>query len=542
MSAASQVTVTIPDTAPFTPEQRSWLSGFFSASVAAMAAEGPPVASNDASATAVGGPVLATNDEAPWHDPSLEPDARMAMAQDRPIAPRLMAAMAQQDCGQCGYNCADYANAIFLHNEERLNLCAPGGKVTARLLKALAVELNDINGDKTAADVGAEEGGKSRAVESAQAEVIPGTSREAPASAVFKSRRRLNQEGSAKDTWHVEFDLSQSGVTYTVGDSFGVFPKNNLGLVDQIIAMLGASHQTEINGKTLRQVLREDVDLGLAPDSLFELFSYISGGKSREKARALAKGEDPDGDAAQLDVLAVLHKFPNVRPHPEAFVDALSPLQPRLYSISSSPNLNIGGLSLTVDAVRYQVNKRKRTGVASTWLADSVEPGEALKVYVQKAHNFALPEDKTKPVIMVGPGTGVAPFRAFLQERKASGASGKNWLFFGHQKSATDFFYRDELEALRKDGVLTRLSLAWSRDAGEKFYVQDRMREVGADLWRWLEEGAHVYICGDAKRMAKDVEAAMVDIAATAGGKTTDEAVAYVSQLKKDKRFQLDVY
>ena len=540
--SAAQITVTIPETAPFSPEQRSWLSGFFSASVAAMAAEGPPVASNDASATTVDGPVLATNDEAPWHDPSLEPEARMEMAQDRPIAPRLMAAMAQQDCGQCGYNCADYANAIFLHNEERLNLCAPGGKVTARLLKALAVELNDINGDKTAADVGAAEGGKSRAVESAQAEVIPGTSREAPATAVFKSRRRLNQEGSAKDTWHVEFDLSQSGVSYTVGDSFGVFPKNNLGLVDQIIAMLGASHQTEINGKTLREVLREDVDLGLAPDSLFELFSYISGGKSREKARALAKGEDPDGDAAHLDVLAVLHKFPNVRPHPEAFVDALSPLQPRLYSISSSPNLNIGGLSLTVDAVRYQVNKRKRTGVASTWLADSVEPGEALKVYVQKAHNFALPEDKTKPVIMVGPGTGVAPFRAFLQERKASGAPGKNWLFFGHQKSATDFFYRDEMESLRKDGVLTRLSLAWSRDAGEKFYVQDRMREVGTDVWKWLEEGAHVYVCGDAKRMAKDVEAAMVEIAATAGGKTTDEAVAFVSQLKKDKRFQLDVY
>ncbi|RYB04184.1 sulfite reductase subunit alpha [Lichenibacterium ramalinae] len=542
MSAAPQITVTIPDTAPFSPEQRSWLSGFFSASVAAMAAEGPPTASNDSAATTVDGPILATNDEAPWHDPSMEPDARMEMAKDRPIAPRLMAAMAQQDCGQCGYNCADYANAIFLHNEERLNLCAPGGKVTARLLKGLAVELNDINGDKTAADVGAAEGGKSRAVESAQADVIPGTSREAPATAVFKSRRRLNQEGSAKDTWHVEFDLSQSGVSYVVGDSFGVFPKNNQGLVDQIIAMLGASHLTEIAGKTLRQVLREDVDLGLAPDSLFELFSYISGGKSREKARALAKGEDPDGDAAQLDVLAVLHKFPNVRPHPEAFVDALSPLQPRLYSISSSPNLNLGGLSLTVDAVRYQINKRKRTGVASTWLADSVEPGEALKVYVQKAHNFALPDDKAKPVIMVGPGTGVAPFRAFLQERKASQAPGRNWLFFGHQKSATDFFYREELEEMRKEGVLSRLSLAWSRDAGQKFYVQDRMREVGTDLWRWLEDGAHVYVCGDAKRMAKDVEAALVDIAATAGNKTTDEAVAFVSQLKKDKRFQLDVY
>ena len=541
MSAAPQFTVTIPETAPFSPEQRSWLSGFFSASVAAMAAESP-VASNDASAPAPAGPVLATNDEAPWHDPSLEAEARMEMARDRPIAPRLMAAMAQQDCGQCGYNCADYANAIFLKSEERLNLCAPGGKVTARLLKGLAVELNDVNGDKTAADVGAAEGGKSPAVAAAQADVVPGTSREAPATAVFKSRRRLNQDGSAKDTWHVEFDLSKSGVAYVAGDSFGVFPKNNLGLVDQIIAMLGASHLTEIGGKTLRQVLREDVDLGLAPDSLFELFSYISGGKSREKARALAKGEDPDGDAAQLDVLAVLHKFPNVRPHPEAFVDALSPLQPRLYSISSSPNLNVGGLSLTVDAVRYQVNKRKRTGVASTWLADAVEPGEELKVYVQKAHNFALPEDLSKPVIMVGPGTGVAPFRAFLQERKASGAPGRNWLFFGHQKSTTDFFYREELEELRKEGVLSRLSLAWSRDAGQKFYVQDRMREVGADLWRWLEDGAHVYVCGDAKRMAKDVEAAMVEIATTAGKKSPDEAVAFVSQLKKDKRFQLDVY
>ncbi len=289
-------------------------------------------------------------------------------------------------------------------------------------------------------------------------------------------------------------------------------------------------------------MLREDVDLGLAPDGLFELFSYITGGAARDKARALAKGEDPDGDAGHLDVLAVLHKFPSARPHPEAFVDALQPLQPRLYSISSSPNYNNGGLSLTVDAVRYQINKRKRTGVASTFLADAVEPGETLKVYVQKAHAFALPEDKSKPVIMVGPGTGVAPFRAFLQERKASGASGKNWLFFGHQRQASDFFYRDEFEALRKDGILTRLSLAWSRDAGEKFYVQDRMREVGPDLWRWLEEGAHVYVCGDAKRMAKDVEAALVDIVATHGKRPAEEAVAFVSKLKKDGRFQLDVY
>jgi sulfite reductase (NADPH) flavoprotein alpha-component len=200
------------------------------------------------------------------------------------------------------------------------------------------------------------------------------------------------------------------------------------------------------------------------------------------------------------------------------------------------------GLSLTVDAVRYVIGKRKRSGVASTFLADSIEPGEVLQVYVQKAHGFHPPQDPTKPMIMVGPGTGVAPFRAFLQERQHSGAPGKNWLFFGHQRQATDFFYREEFEALRKSGVLTRLSLAWSRDAGQKFYVQDRMRETGKEIWQWIEEGAHLYVCGDAKRMAKDVEAALVEIVAAEGGKSTDEAVAFVSGLKKAGRFQLDVY
>ena len=466
-------------------------------------------------------------------------DERMELAKAKPLAPRLMAAMAQQDCGQCGYNCADYANAIFNKAEERLNLCAPGGKITARLLKGLAVELNDTNGPRE----GVEEGGgePSPSLEARQAPLL-GLSREAPAEALFHSRRKLNAEGSEKDTWHIEFDISNSGVEYKVGDSFGVFPKNNQGLVDQIIAMLGAVHTTPVRGKTLREVLRQEVSIGIAPDSLFELFSFISGGQTREKARALARGEDPDGDAARLDVLAVLHKFSTARPHPEAFVDALEPLQPRLYSISSSPKAKDGSLTLTVDAVRYLINKRKRTGVASTFLADSIEPGEKLKVYVQKAHGFHLPEDPTKPVIMIGPGTGVAPFRAFLQERQHSGAPGKNWLFFGHQRQASDFFYREEFEALRKAGILTRLSLAWSRDAGQKFYVQDRMREVGPELWQWLQEGAHLYVCGDAKRMAKDVEATLIDIVAAHGQFSKDDSIAFVSKLKKDGRFQLDVY
>ncbi len=521
--------VVIPETAPFSAEQRAWLSGFLAAAVAPELFGGVTLPAGTAAAAA--SVVLASNDEAPWHDPAMLIDERMKLADARPLAPRLMAAMAQQDCGQCGYNCADYANALFEKKEERLNLCAPGGKETARMLKALAEEIG-------AAKIDAAPSTPAIAAPAA----APGSSRETAMEAVFIGRRRLNAEASAKDTWHVDFDLSGSNLDYTVGDSFGVFPRNELGLVDQIIAMLGASHVTELRGRTLREVLRDDVSLGVAPDSLFELITFITGGKLREKARAFAHGEDPDGDAAHLDVLGVLQKFNGVRPHPEAFVDALEPMQPRLYSISSSPKAAPGKLSLSVDAVRYVVGKRKRVGVASTWLADRAGPGDKVRVYVQKAHNFALPANAATPVVMIGPGTGVAPFRAFLQERQAIKAPGKNWLFFGHQRMTTDFFYRDELDALRDAGVLTRLSLAWSRDGEAKFYVQDRMREVGAALWQWMAEGAHIYICGDAKRMAKDVEAAFVDIVAQHGARTTQEAIAYIAGLKKTARYQADVY
>ena len=522
----------IPENAPFTAEQRAWLSGVFAATLLGDAQGASAL--GDAEAKALGAPAAsaarADNDDAPWHDPSMKIEDRMQMAKARPLAPRLMAAMAQQDCGQCGYNCADYANALFEAKEDRLNLCAPGGKETARMLKELAAEIGAAAPAPTDVEVAPVAIGAA------------GTCRENPVDVAFVSRRRLNKDGSAKDTWHVEFDLAASGLSYEAGDSFGVFATNELGLVDQVIAMLGASHVTPLRGRTLREVLCDDVSLGAAPDALFELMSFICGGAQRQKARALARGEDPDGDAEHLDVLAALQKFSQARPHPEAFVDALEPLQPRLYSISSSPKHAAGRLSLTVDAVRYVIGKRKRSGVASTFLADRAAPGGKVRAYMQKAHNFALPQDASKPVIMVGPGTGVAPFRAFLQEREASGAPGKNWLFFGHQRMDTDFFYRDELEAMRARGVLTRLSLAWSRDGAEKFYVQDRMREVGAALWQWLAEGAHFYVCGDAKRMAKDVEAALVDIVATHGARPTDEAVAFVSALKKAGRYQADVY
>jgi sulfite reductase (NADPH) flavoprotein alpha-component len=268
----------------------------------------------------------------------------------------------------------------------------------------------------------------------------------------------------------------------------------------------------------------------------------LIGGERRKVAKALADGQDPDGDAATLDVLAALRKFDGIRPDPEAFIEALDPLQPRIYSISSSPKIDHTRVSLTVDAVRYKIGNRVRLGVGSTFLGDRAEVGQDVRVYVQKAQHFALPADPSKPIIMIGPGTGIAPFRAFLQERLATQAPGPNWLYFGHQRSDYDFFYEDELKAMRKTGHLGRLTLAWSRDGGEKIYVQHRMRDEGRDLWAWIERGAHIYVCGDALRMAKDVERALIDVVAEHGKRNPEDAARYVAELKKNDRYQMDVY
>jgi sulfite reductase (NADPH) flavoprotein alpha-component len=525
------LTSIVPESAPFTPEQRQWLSGFFAGLLDGEAAALSP---QDAARLMPGveiGPAGDGDDgSAPWHDPAMPIVERMKLAEGRPLRRKLMAAMGQQDCGQCGYNCEDYAEAIFRKSEERMNLCVPGGKETARMLKALQAEIGSVS-----AVVKTEDNASAKPAEEA------GRSRDNPALATFVSRTRLNKAGSEKETWHVEFDLTESGLDYAVGDAFGVFPSNDPDLVNAVIAALGAAPDYTIGERTLRDTLTHAVSLTPAPDGLFQLFSFISGGDRRRKAKALAAGEDPDGDAATLDVLAALEKFSIVRPDPEAFVEALDPLQPRLYSISSSPKSQPGRISLTVDAVRYAVRNRYRLGVASTFLT-RIDPGDRLKVYVQKAHAFGLPADPTTPIIMIGPGTGVAPFRAFLQERMATGATGRNWLFFGHQRSGYDFFYKDELAGMKAAGLLTRLSLAWSRDADSKFYVQDRMAEAGRDLWSWIADGAHIYVCGDAQRMARDVERALVDIVAMHGARAPNEAAAFVADLKKRGRYQTDVY
>jgi sulfite reductase (NADPH) flavoprotein alpha-component len=539
------MTLLVPETAPFSVEQRSWLNGFFAGLVSLDGAGVTALSPEQSAALMPSSPGAAGSSdgddgEAPWHDQTLPIADRMQLAENRPLRRRMMAAMAQQDCGQCGYSCEDYSDALFARKEERLNLCVPGGKETARMLKKLHEE---IGAATPAPTVRASDNATSASplVNGAAAADL-GRSRDNPAEAIFLSRARLNKPQSEKETWHVEFDLKPSGLDYVVGDSFGVFPVNDPALVGLIIKAIGATADTPIGERRLQDVLRESVSLSPAPDSLFQLISYLTGGDRRQKAKALAAGEDPDGDAAVLDVLAALEKFPGVRPDPEAFVEALEPLQPRLYSISSSHKATPGRLSTTVDTVRYAVKGRGRLGVASTFLAERLAPQSPVKIYIQRAHGFGLPADPSTPIIMIGPGTGVAPFRAFLHERTAAKAPGRNWLFFGHQRSNCDFFYEDELNRMKAAGVLTRLSLAWSRDGDQKIYVQDRMREVGRDLWAWLADGAHFYVCGDAKRMAKDVERALVDVVAQFGARSTDEAISFVAEMKKRGRYQQDVY
>jgi sulfite reductase (NADPH) flavoprotein alpha-component len=534
----------IPESAPFSPEQRTWLNGFFAGFLSLDGGVNPLSAADTAAlmrdvlggagaAPAANGPLDDGDDgQTPWHDPAMPLPERMQLAESRPLRRRMMAAMGQQDCGQCGYTCEDYSNAIVVKSEERLNLCIPGGKETTRMLKALYAEFGAI---PATAKAPAEPQAGAAAAVSAE------PSRDKPAEIAFVARTRLNKSGSNKETWHIDLDLADAGISYTVGDSLGIFPRNEPALVDAVIATLGAPPDFPIAGRTLREELTDAVSLGLAPDMLFQLISYITGGERRQKATALASGADPDGDAATLDVLAALQKFPGIRPNPEAFVEALDPLQPRLYSIASSPRTTPGKVALTIDAVRYTIGERARVGVASTFFAERIPPGTRLKAYIQKAHAFGLPADPAIPIIMIGPGTGIAPFRAFLHERMATKAPGRNWLFFGHQRREHDFFYEDELAGMQAAGVLHKLSLAWSRDGERKFYVQDRIREAGAELWAWLNDGAHVYICG-AITMSRDVEKALVEVISEHGARPAEQAAAFFAELKKTGRFQADVY
>ena len=372
-------------------------------------------------------------------------------------------------------------------------------------------------------------------------------SRTNPFPARLITNRKLTGVDSGKDTRHFEISLQDSGLTYEVGDALGVMPQNCPALVDEIIRALGCDGEegvTEPSGKetSLRSALLRNYQITKPGSSLLQLIADKAGDEELKSLLEPSRKADLDKFLYGREVIDVLLRCGAAKFAPKEFVGLLAKLQPRLYSISSSPKAHPGEVHLTIAAVRYESHGRARKGVCSTFLADRVEADTPVPVFVQTSHGFRIPADGSKPIIMIGPGTGIAPFRAFLEERRAIGATGKNWLFFGDQKAACDFLYREQLEGMLAEDLLTRLDTAFSRDQAEKIYVQTRMLEQAAELWRWLEDGAHLYVCGDAKRMAKDVDAALHEIIQNAGGKTADEAKAYVAKLKSDKRYQRDVY
>ncbi|HVU24351.1 MAG TPA: sulfite reductase subunit alpha [Opitutus sp.] len=379
-------------------------------------------------------------------------------------------------------------------------------------------------------------------------------SKDRPFPAIVTESRLLTKPGSAKETRHFVVSLAGSGLHYEAGDSLGIYPTNRAVEVAEILTLLGANGDELVSPAVLR--LAEPIALRAAlaerlslakplPSFLGWLATKVT--NADEQAR-LAGLLAPDAREAltsylgQREYVDLLAEFPSARITPHEFVDHLRRLVPRLYSIASSPKVSPAEAHLTVAVVRYETNGRDRIGVCSTFVADRVDVGvTTVPVFVAHSH-FKLPADGAKDVIMVGPGTGIAPFRAFVQDRIASGATGRNWLFFGDQHRATDFLYEEEWAVELARGRLSRLDTAFSRDQERKIYVQDRMRENAAELWAWIEAGGHFYVCGDAKRMARDVDVALHEIVAVRGGLGMAAATDYVRQMKKDHRYLRDVY
>ena len=373
-------------------------------------------------------------------------------------------------------------------------------------------------------------------------------SRKNPFPARLLVNQKLNLEGSEKETRHYEFSLAGSGLQYEVGDSMGIFPQNNPQLVEELLDALHFSGDEQVKNKegetvSVREGLLRHYQITQPSKQFLEAIVEKSPGASE-----LAELLHPDRKSELerylwgLEVIDFLLEAPSIRFAPDEFVSKLRKLQPRLYSVGSSLKACPEQVHLMVASVRYESNGRKREGVASTYLADRVGQNTPVPMFVHVAKGFRLPEDPETPIIMVGPGTGVAPFRAYLQERKTLGAPGKNWLIFGEQRSRCDFFYYDEFTALQTDGVLTRFHTAFSRDQAYKVYVQHRLLENSKEVFAWLQEGAHFFVCGDAARMAKDVDVALHQIAEKEGAMSPEAAAEYVEALRKEKRYKRDVY
>ena len=445
---------------------------------------------------------------------------------------------------QFGKNCDERLAALGAKRVADRKDCdvdyeTPAAEWTANVFTALGDALahsgngtNGSNGGKTSA-----------AADSAAAE--ESWSKKNPFPAKLITNRRLSAEGSGKDVRHFEISLAGSGLSYEVGDALGVMPANCPQLVGEILAALGCDGEeavkTNAGEMPLRLALAQHFDITRPSNEFLAAAAQRSPGSELATLLDPARKDELKKWLYGREIIDVLPGLASPFASAE-FVALLKKIAPRLYSISSSISAHPDEVHLTVAAVRYDAHGRSRKGIASTFLADRVGETGDVPVYIQPSHGFKPPTGGDTPMIMVGPGTGIAPFRAFIEERLAIGAKGRNWLFFGDQKRATDFLYQNQLEGWLKDGHLTRLDLAFSRDQAEKIYVQSRMLEAADELWSWLEAGAHFYVCGDASRMAKDVDAALHTVIEKAGGKSADDAKACVEKLKAEKRYQRDVY
>ncbi|EBK0306831.1 NADPH-dependent assimilatory sulfite reductase flavoprotein subunit [Salmonella enterica] len=367
--------------------------------------------------------------------------------------------------------------------------------------------------------------------------------KDAPLTATLSVNQKITGRNSEKDVRHIEIDLGDSGLRYQPGDALGVWYQNDPALVKELVELLWlkGDEPVTVDGKTLplAEALEWHFELTVNTTNIVENYATLT---RSESLLPLV------GDKAQLQHYAAttpivdMVRFSPAQLDAQALIDLLRPLTPRLYSIASSQAETENEVHVTVGVVRYDIEGRARAGGASSFLADRVEEEGEVRVFIEHNDNFRLPANPQTPVIMIGPGTGIAPFRAFMQQRAAEGAEGKNWLFFGNPHFTEDFLYQVEWQRYVKEGVLSRIDMAWSRDQKEKIYVQDKLREQGAELWRWINDGAHIYVCGDARRMAADVEKALLEVIAEFGGMDLESADEYLSELRVERRYQRDVY
>lgn len=577
------VKIQLPDDAPFTPAQRAWLDDFLAKALAeaippqTAGGESVPVTvlfgTQTGTAEGLAKKLLKTLKKRHY-------DARMANMADYDrgqlsTEKNLLVIVSTYGDGEPPDNAVDFHGWLLGQDAPSLpnlrysvlalgdsgypDFCQCGIEFDSRLAELGATRIRDrmdvdVDPDEPYSQWSTEvlaaltpAGSASLAApEEEDEEDTEGYSKRNPFPSTVLENRNLNAPGAAKQTHHVALSLEESGLEYEAGDALAVFPHNDPRAVDEIIANLPFKPE-EVPGRDgreipLREALLEHYDIGCLTKAVVKKWQALSGSPY---LRSLAQADD---SKAWKDFCFGRELIDLVVDHPadfsdaEEFVSVLKKLQPRLYSIASSPRAHPGEVHLCVGIVRYKTLGRQRGGVCSTFLADRMDSDTHPRVFVHHSPAFRLPTEDSTPIIMVGPGTGIAPFRAFLEERQATSAKGPSWLFFGNPHSATDYLYQEEIEKFFGDGTLDRLDLAWSRDQKDKIYVQHLMEQRGAELWRWLEDGAVFYVCGDASRMAKDVDAALRQLVVDHGGKSPEEADAYVAQLKKDKRYQRDVY